>query len=193
MLFNASWPKFMTFNKDWLPTDRKEMAQMSYDNAIREHAELWDAWKVLEAKAQTTLAISGVLEAAAFAYVTTSTKPAIWSWQGSVFIILITLLCCSIVLSVRCIRVASVGSPHRGEEGHEEVMFLIDGNDSMTAFSTLHENLIRDTAKRWSRNNDALGKALGKKAKYLLLSQNALIAAAIFAALFIVMFVYSLN
>lgn len=183
----------MTFNKDWFPTDRKEMAQMSYDNAIREHAELWDAWKVLESKAQTTLAISGALVAAAFAYVTTSANPAIFSWAGSVFIILITLLYCSIVLAVCCIRVAWVGSPHRGEKGHDEVMRLLDSNDSMTASSTLHENLIRDTAKRWSRNNDKLGKALTGKANYLLHSQNALIAAAIFATLFIILFVYSLN
>lgn len=160
-------------NPAWLPTQKAHLLQFALDAAIRHHAELWDAWKVVEAKAQTTLTVGGVLIAGVAAYVTQSVSPHTLCEKLSLSVLLLVLIV-STAMGVAAILVKDTSSPHLGQAALEEVDQLIAKSLPDTWLDS-YERLVRDTTQRWVQSNEEVESALNVKAARLAWSQKGLL------------------
>jgi ABC-type transport system involved in multi-copper enzyme maturation permease subunit len=178
------------FNEAWLPRERTEIARLMYENAIREHAELWDAWKMMETKAQVVLSIGGVFEAGLFAFLATAPPNSQSFLIGTLLLLLILTLLGSIIFAIASVGIRPVNSPHLGAVEVNFINSILDGNRTPQLWSITFENLLRDAAARWANNNDSMSVLLNKKATQLYKSQQCLIAASLSATGFFTALVF---
>lgn len=150
---------------------KRQLLQFAFDDSVKEHAELWDAWKITEAKAQTSLSTAGVFIAGAFAYATQS-KPV--GWEKIFLVLLVLSLVVSAAFGIASIWVKSVSSPHLGRAGHQDILSLIEKTSLPQTLADSYEDLLNETVKRWNKSNDKVRAELVMKANRLKWCQASL-------------------
>lgn len=126
---------------------RIELRRFELEAAVREYNDLWDAWKVLESKAQPLSATAGAFLAGVFAYATQGAKGGMWG--RGLLLLLAALLVACVVQALRSIWVITVESPHLGMAAADEVDLIIDKTRSPDSYDYRLEGLIADTARQW--------------------------------------------
>lgn len=152
--------------------------QFEMDAAVREHAELWDAWKVVESKAQPVSTTAGVFLAGVFAYASAASSSA-GVPEKFLLIILAVLLLFSIVQALRSIWIVEVASPHLGLGAKNEIDRILQVSQPPNNLDGRYENLLADTAQRWMQTSDKIRVSLQKKTKLLTSSLRFLAWAAV--------------
>ncbi|MBT3068401.1 hypothetical protein [Rhodoferax sp. U11-2br] len=156
---------------------RIDFRRFAYDSIVREHAELWDAWKVIEAKAQPVSAATGVFLAGVFAYATQLPKTAS-TFERLLLLIVAALLVIAIVQSLRAIWVVDAASPHLGHEGSNEVDDILKSTQAHERLSDRFENLLNNTTNRWASSCESIRKDLNRKSNFLVCALKLLAWAA---------------
>jgi hypothetical protein len=156
--------------------ERKEIYQFSYDLAHKEYADLWEAWKMLEAKAQATLATAGIFEAGAFAYITQS-KPD--DMPSKIMLtLLVILLAGAVGFGVQAIRVRDLNTPFTGEL-HTLIRSDIERSQPIDSLSDLHSGWLIEATILCTDANHALRPKLEEKGKRLKRALGALMWASV--------------
>ena len=163
--------------------DQLDLRKFALEAAFKEHAELWDAWKVIEAKAQPLSATTGVFLAALFAYAA-SLKDATWL-EMAMTVLLALLLLCSTLWALWAIRVVDAPSPHLGTGVAVEIDQILANTHPPNSLLDRHVNLINDTATRWLETCELLREELGRKQRSFNRSLACLAAATVVAMLLI--------
>lgn len=145
---------------------RIDFRQFSYDAAVREHAELWDAWKMIEAKAQSVSAATGVFLAGVFAYASQLPKDAT-TLERSMLVLVAAMLVAAIVQSLRAIWVIDTASPHLGSDGKVEVDAILRATQPHESLDARYENLLNNTTERWTSSCSEIREDLSRKSKLL--------------------------
>lgn len=151
---------------------RIELRRFELEAAIREYADLWDAWKVLESKAQPLSATAGVFLAAVFAYASQGVKGG--PWGRCLLLLVAVLLVACVVQALRSMWVVTVESPHLGLEAADEVDRIIDKTMPPDSYDARLEGLIADTARQWLRACEDIRPKLLRKSELLACSLKLL-------------------
>lgn len=145
---------------------RIELRRFGLEAARIEHGELWDAWKVVEAKAQPTAAIAGVFLAGVFSYLA-QLPAAATGYERLLLVVIVILLVGSIIEGLRAIWIVDVASPHIGAMGVEEIDAIIELTQPPDRLEARQENLMRDTTQLWLIASRDVRTALTRKGKLL--------------------------
>ena len=164
---------------------RIELRRFELEAAFREHTELWEAWKLVESKAQPLSATAGVFLAGVFAYASQKASELLLM-ERCLLVFLSLLLLASVFQALRSIWVVSAPSPHLGTKGAEEVDWIIEKTLPPDSYGSRFELLIADTARRWLEVCDDLQPKLDRKSKLLVsglryLAASGLVAVALIA------------
>ncbi|RYH29268.1 MAG: hypothetical protein EON54_22650 [Alcaligenaceae bacterium] len=158
---------------------RVEFRRFEHDAAVREYSELWDAWKVVEAKAQPLSTIAAVFLAGVFAFASQTSLTANLAVRA-LLVLLALLLVAAIMQALRSIWVVDVQSPHMGMATKEEVDALMAPDRGPTdSLHIRYENALSDTSRRWLEACDDIRPKLAKKVRLLTCSFKCLAAAAV--------------
>ena len=163
-----------------MPTqkNRIDFRQFVHEAAVREHTELWDAWKMIEAKAQSVSGATGVFLAGVFAYA--SKLPADSSMlERSILIFVAAMLVCAIVQALRAIWVIKTASPHLGLDAKAEVDQILKATQPHESMDARYENLLNDTATRWTSACATVREDLNRKSQLLVTALRILACAAV--------------
>jgi hypothetical protein len=161
-----------------LNESRVDLRRFELDAAMREHAELWDSWKVIEAKAQPVSTTAGVFLAGVFAYASQQTQLSSEA-ERILLVLLALLLLVSIVQALRSIWVVDVESPHLGLDAKKEVDRILQVTQPPDSLEVRHENLLADTSKRWLETCERIRSKLETKSRLLKRSLQCLALSAI--------------
>ncbi|WP_458232258.1 hypothetical protein [Roseateles sp. P5_E8] len=167
-----------------LNQSRVELRRLELDAAVKEHAELWDAWKVIESKAQPVSTTAGVFLAGVFAYASQQSSNGT-ILEKSLLVLLAIVLLASVVEALRTIWVVTVSSPHLGLKTKEEVDLILARTQPPDSLEARYEGLLSDTAGRWLAACEEVRASLGRKSGLLIRSLRWLAAAAAITAVLI--------
>lgn len=142
------------------------MRKHALDELKAEHAELWDSWKVVEAKAQPIAALAGVFLAGIFAYLTQLPKASSDLERLLLLFIAVTLVF-SALCALQAIWVVEVNSPYLSSEDINEIDDLIRVSSDEAELFARHERLIQAATTRWTGACAALRLALLTKQRWL--------------------------
>jgi hypothetical protein len=162
------------FNVPFL--ERKDILQFSYELAHKEYNDLWEAWKLLEAKAQATLATAGIFEAGAFAYITQA-KPSDVS-SKLMLMLLVVVLAAAVYFGVRAIQVRDHNTPFEGVI-HADILSDVRAAQPMDSLSDMHAKWLVLAIELCTDANDKLHPKLVEKGKNLTRAFRALIVASL--------------
>ncbi|MGJ7488580.1 hypothetical protein ACSFA2_25165 [Variovorax sp. LT2P21] len=162
-------------NKFAVPfVERKEIYQFSYDLAHKEYADIWEAWKLLEAKAQATLATAGIFEAGAFAYITQA-KPTDTA-SKIMLTLLVIVLAAAVAYGVQAIRIRDFNTPFLSKL-HKDIRGTIERSQPTDSLSDLHAQWLIEATVLCTAANDKLRPKLDEKGKRLKRALGALLMA----------------
>jgi hypothetical protein len=143
----------------------------------REYKELEDVWKQLDAKAQGTITVCGVLLAGIFAF---AREPVGAHLDQMILRASVVLIVISIGFALNALQVRSVLGAPVGEE-HEKLAFdLLDLRD--WAKAERQENFLRDQAAQWRNSNNSVHAANQQKAGRVQWAQWVLVGAVVCTA-----------
>jgi hypothetical protein len=136
-----------------------------------EYKELAEVWRSLDAKAQGTVAISGIFLAGVFAFVNDLQANA-----ACVARCLLTataaLLAVSVILALAVLWVRSVSSAPLGESLSVLVRDLLSADDGLS--SERLQDYYKDQAHLWKATNEEVDTANRRKAGFLIAAQVSL-------------------
>lgn len=142
------------------------MRRLALDDLKAEHAELWDSWKVVEAKAQPIAALAGVFLAGIFAYLTQLPKAASDLERVLLLCIAVTLVF-SALCALQAIWVVEVNSPYLSSEHINEIDDLLRVSGDENELDARHERLLQAATDRWSNACAAMRLSLRTKQNWL--------------------------
>ena len=153
--------------------DRQDIQLFAYDQAFKEFSDLWDAWKLLETKAQATLATVGIFAAGAFAFLTQA-KPTDPLARHFLFGMMV-FLGISLALSIWSIQIRSATTPFTKGVPDDILAHL---SDTTMTLEQKHEFWLSKVTTSCSASNEKLRKTLEGKATILSCSLWTLLVAA---------------
>lgn len=158
---------------DELTGDEVALLRFSVEAFREEYKELSENWRHLDTKAQGNIAISGILLAAAVAFLgRAQTVPCVAERVLSV--LAIANLALTIVLAVISLRVRWVeGPPHFGAT-QQMVSDLLRAEDQAARSSRLAD-LLNEEISQWATCNDESRVAVDSKARVLSWAQLAIL------------------
>lgn len=162
------------FNVPFL--ERKDIFQFSYELAHKEYNDLWEAWKLLETKAQATLATAGIFEAGAFAYITQARPGDVSS--KSMLMLLVIVLAAAVYFGVRAIQVRDHNTPFESLI-HAHILNDVRTAQPVDSLSDMHAKWLIQAIELCTDANDQLHLKLVEKGKNLTRAFRALIAASL--------------
>lgn len=155
--------------------ERTDLHVFAYELAFKEFSDLWDAWKVLETKAQATLATVGIFEAGAFAYLTQAAPTA--GYAKHLLFAMVIALGISLLLCAFSIRVRHTAAPFKiGVPGHILADAIGPG-----PFEKRYEYWTGHATEVCLDANAKIRSALHKKALFLSASLWSLLIASVIA------------
>lgn len=158
---------------------RIEFRRFELDSAMREYNELWDAWKVVEAKAQPLSTIAAVFLAGVFTYASQTSAHVSMCEKVLLWLLALSLVT-STIQALRSIWVVDVDSPHLGSDAKVEIDTLLSPNRGpLDNLHTRYENLLSDTSRRWFEACDDIRPKLVQKVHLLKRSLQCLALSAI--------------
>lgn len=129
---------------------RLDMRRLALSDVQAEYADLWDAWKVVETKAQPIVALAGVFLAGVFAYLTQLPGNATRGEHIWVMVVAIALVG-SALFALSAIWVKDVGSPFlMSTENINEPHDVLKVSSNDAEVDERHEALLHAAATRWS-------------------------------------------
>lgn len=129
---------------------RIEIRLYALSDVQTEHADLWDAWKVVESKAQPIAAVSGIFLAGVFAYLGQLPAGATLI-ERCLLLSIAVLLIASVILALRAIWVADVASPHTSGSGINEADDVIHASTTDIELDERQDRMLQAAYKRWAR------------------------------------------
>lgn len=155
-----------------------DFRQFVLDAAVREHTALWDAWKMIEAKAQAVSGMTGVFLAGVFAYASKLSLDTSML-ERSILILVAAMLVTAIVQALRAIWIIETASPHLGSTAVAEVDDILRVNQPQESLDVRYANLLNDTGKRWASTCDTIRVDLNQKKMLLETALRILASAAV--------------
>lgn len=155
---------------------RIELRRFELEAAVREYNDLWDAWKVIEAKAQPLSATAGAFLAGVFAYASQAEEIGVWG--QSLLLLLAILLVACVVQALRSIWAVTVDSPHLGSAAADQVDLILDKTIPPDSYDYRLEGLIADTAREWLSACEDVRTQLARKTRLLTCSLMLLASSA---------------
>jgi hypothetical protein len=145
---------------------RLALRQTALTEIQAEHADLWDAWKVVESKAQPIAALAGVFLAGVFTYL--GQLPANATPLEHYFLLAISvLLVTCAVCALRAIWVADVRSPYLSSVDVDEVGDMLRTSSDASDLANRHERMIQAAVTRWTLACTSLRLELQRKQRLL--------------------------
>lgn len=157
------------------PDDPRELLiRDALDGYKEEYRELSETWRSHDAKAQGTIAISGIFLAGMLAFVRTLTQTAAHTEKclltATAVLLTLSIICCLLVLWIR-----NVTSAPLGESLAALVKDLLRGEDGIAPEGLL--NYCHDQAEMWNRTNQDVEIVNKKKVRHLINAQVLLLLA----------------
>ena len=153
-----------------------------------EYRELSETWRNLDAKAQGTIAISGIFLAGILAFVR-ALSTAATSIERLFLAAATALLTLCIVLSLLVLRIRTISGTPAGKSLEILINDLLQVEDGTTSERLL--NYCRDQMQMWSTTNHDIEKANQEKADLLIKAQVILVIAIGCAAILTLIKVWS--
>ena len=144
----------------------KDIKLLYFDLAIKEYQDLWDSWRLVEAKAQPLSAICSAFLAGVLAYGQIVNEPPACLERILLFAIGLTLFY-SICRFILAIRVVSAESPFLGNELLREIDALGGAVDVTTPLEKRYEASLVDWTQRYITACENLRPLLTAKHKNL--------------------------
>ena len=118
---------------------RIEIRRFQLETAMREYNELWDAWKLVESKAQPLFAMAGVFLAGVFTYASSSAaSSASWLVKALLMLLAVTLVV-AIFQALRAVWVVDVSSPHLGSDAQAIVNDILDAGKKIQLITCTYD------------------------------------------------------
>lgn len=158
---------------DELAGDDVALLRFSVEAFREEYKELSENWRHLDTKAQGNIAISGILLAAAVAFLgRTHGVPCVA--ERVLIVLAIANLALTIVLAVICLRVRWVeGPPHFG--ARQQMVSDLMQAEEQTARASRLGDLLNEEISQWTASNHETRVAVESKAKVLAWAQLAIL------------------
>lgn len=156
--------------------ERRDIFQFSYELAHKEYSDLWEAWKLLETKAQATLATAGIFEAGAFAYITQAKPTDMCS--KFLLMILVIVLAAAVYFGVRAIQVREHNTPFEGVI-HGHIRYDVRTSQPGDSLSDIYTKWLVQAIELCADANEELHPKLMEKGKNLTRAFRALTAASL--------------
>lgn len=161
---------------------KKEFIEFVFDRADHEHAELSEAWKLLDTKSQATTATAGVFVAAAFAFVRNTALDLTCS-EVVLLALTVIALVISIYYAICAMQVKEIAMPPTGSEALNEIIAIFEKHTLPESLDDRYIGLLGDSAKKWTGVNEKLRQELENKARLLRRSHGSLLVALLFVLL----------
>lgn len=161
---------------------KKDFMEFAVGLAEHEHAELSEAWKLLDAKSQATTAIAGVFIAVAFVFVR-NTQFHLTYFEKILLTLVVFTLVLSIGFAIRAMRVRDVPMPFTGLEALVITNSIISDHKKDSPLASLecpYNNFLSDHIKKLDIVNNALRRDIVSKSNSLKCSYYSLLTASIF-------------
>ena len=157
---------------------KKNFMEFAIGRAEHEHAELSEAWKLLDTKAQATTAIAGVFVAASFAFVRNSAfHPSFY--EKILLGLTVAALVISIYFALSAMRIRQVPMPITGIETLQDVIAIFKKHTLPESLDNRYNGLLEDSITKWGCVNSSLSSSLICKSKSLARSHGSLMIAAL--------------
>lgn len=157
---------------------KKDFMEFAIGRADHEHAELSEAWKLLDTKSQATTATAGVFIAAAFAFVR-NTALDLNCIEKILLCLTVTALVISIIYAIRSMRIREVAMPLTGLEALNDVTAIFEKHTPPESLDERYIGLLGDSIKRWTVVNTKLHKDIAHKALLIKCSHRSLLVASL--------------
>jgi hypothetical protein len=145
---------------------RLALRQTALTEVQAEHADLWDAWKVVESKAQPIAALAGVFLAGVFTYLGQLPANATAAEHCLLLAISVLLVACA-VCALAAIWVANVRSPYLSSVGVDEVGDMLRASSDADDLSAREERMIQAAIARWMQACTSMRQGLLRKQRLL--------------------------
>jgi hypothetical protein len=155
---------------------KTDFMEFAIGRAAHEHAELSEAWKLLDTKSQATTAIAGVFIAAAFAFFRNSEfHPT--DCEKALLALLVTALVGSIFSAILAMRIREITMPISGSEALDDVVAIFKKHTLPESLEDRYNGLLEDSIRNWAVVNAKLKGDLDRKATLLTCSHRLLLIA----------------
>lgn len=144
----------------------KDIKLLYFDLANREYQDLWDSWKLVEAKAQPLSAICSAFLAGVLAYGQIAEESPTCIERALLLVIGLALFY-SICRFLLAIRVVSVQSPYLGNELLTELNALGNTGEASIPLETRYEASLIDWTQRFINSCESLRPLLAAKHRHL--------------------------
>lgn len=145
---------------------RLALRQTALAEVQAEHADLWDAWKVVESKAQPIAALAGVFLAGVFTYLVQLPANATDLEHYVLLAISVLLVACA-VCALSAIWVANVRSPYLSSVGVDEVGDMLRASRDADDLTDRQERMIEAGIARWTQACGGMRQELLRKQRLL--------------------------
>lgn len=158
----------------------KDIKLLYFDLANREYEDLWDSWRLVEAKAQPLSAICSAFLAGVLAY-GQIVRDAPAGFERILLLVIGLSLFYSICRFILAIRVVSAQSPYFGDELLKELNALEASVDVTIPLEVRYEACLKDWTQRYIASCEQLRPLLDCKHRHLNGGLSGLVLSAAFA------------